>query len=186
MRLRPSYSQFNIMNSQEQMAVFREMQNNGFLSFMSSYRASSSGVFGKMYHMMNEYDPTTGEFMLANTPEAMNQYLEQAAMRNTNWFSELFSNAISHNHSISLSSGTEKAQYYASFSVMNDPGWSERSKVERYTANINANYNLNNRVSLNLIGNTSYRKQEAPGTSNQSVDVVSGAVGRDFDINPYS
>ena len=186
MRLRPSYSQFNIMNSQEQMSVYREMQNNGFFSFMQSYRASSSGVFGKMYHLMNEYDPATGDFMLANTQSAMNDYLRQAEYRNTNWFEELFSNSIQQNHSISLSSGTDKAQYYASFSIMNDPGWSERSKVERYTANINANYNLNDRVSLNLIGNTSYRKQEAPGTSNQSVDPVSGTVGRDFDINPYS
>ena len=69
---------------------------------------------------------------------------------------------------------------------MSDPGWTERSKVERYTANINANYNLNKRLSLNLIGNTSYRKQQAPGTSNQETDVVSGEVKRDFDINPYS
>ena len=186
MRLRPSYSQFNIMNSQEQMSVYREMQNNGFLSFMSSYRASTSGVFGKMYHLMNEYDPATGSFKLDNTKEAMYDYLRQAEYRNTNWFEELFSNAISMNHSVSLSTGTDKAQYYASFSVMNDPGWTEKSKVQRYTSNINANYNLNKRVSINLIGNTSYRKQEAPGTSNQSVDVVSGAVGRDFDINPYS
>jgi len=186
MRLKPSYSQFNIMNSQEQMSVYREMQNNGFLSFMSSYRASTSGVFGKMYHLMNEYDPATGDFKLANTEAAMYDYLRKYEYLNTNWFDELFSNAISHNHSVSMSSGTDKAQYYTSFSVMNDPGWSERSKVQRYTANINANYNLNKRVTLNLIGNTAYRKQEAPGTSNQSVDVVSGAVGRDFDINPYS
>ena len=68
MRLRPSYSQFNIMNSQEQMSVYREMQNNGFLSFMSSYRASSSGVFGKMYHLMNEYDASTGDFMHLGKP----------------------------------------------------------------------------------------------------------------------
>ena len=186
MRLKPSYSTFNIMNSQEQMSVFREMQNNGFMSLQSSYRASSSGVFGKMYHLMNEIDPTTGDFRLANTKEAMYDYLRQAEYRNTDWFDELFRNSIQHNHSISLSSGTEKAQYYASFSIMQDPGWTERSKVERYTANINANYNLNKKVSLNLIGNTSYRKQEAPGTTNQSVDVVSGEVKRDFDINPYS
>ena len=186
MRLKPSYSTFNIMNSQEQMSVFREMQNNGFLSFMGSYRASSSGVFGKMYHLMNEYDPATGDFKLANTQEAMYSYLREAEMRNTNWFDELFSNSIQQNHSISLSSGTDKAQYYASFSLMSDPGWTERSKVERYTANINANYNLNKRLSLNLIGNTSYRKQQAPGTSNQETDVVSGEVKRDFDINPYS
>ena len=186
MRLKPSYSQFNIMNSQEQMSVYREMQNNGFLSFMSSYRASSSGVFGKMYHLMNEYDPATGDFRLANTQEAMYDYLRKYEMMNTNWFDELFSNGISHNHSISLSSGTDKAQYYASFSVMSDPGWTEKSKVQRYTANINANYNLSKKVSLNLIGNTAYRKQQAPGTTSQAPDPVNGAVKRDFDINPYS
>ena len=186
MRLRPNYSDFNIMNSQEQMSVYREMLNNGFMSFMSGYRSSSSGVFGKMYHLMNEYDPATGGFKLDNTQEAMYNYLREAEYRNTDWFKELFSNSIQQNHSVSLSSGTDKAQYYASFSIMNDPGWTERSKVERYTANINANYNLNKKLSLNFIGNTSYRKQEAPGTSNQSVDVVSGTVGRDFDINPYS
>ena len=39
---------------------------------------------------------------------------------------------------------------------------------------------------MNLIGNTSYRKQKAPGTLSSSIDVVSGEVRRDFDINPYS
>jgi TonB-linked SusC/RagA family outer membrane protein len=187
MRLKPSYSQYNIMNSQEQMSVYREMQNNGFLSFQGSYRASDSGVFGKMYHLMNEYDPATGDFKLANTKEAMYRYLQDAEYRNTDWFDELFSNAISMNHSIGMSSGTEKAQYYTSFSVMNDPGQTKlRSSVQRYTANMNANYNLSKKLSLNVIGNAAYRKQEGIGSDNQGVDVVSGAVTRDFDINPYS
>jgi hypothetical protein len=34
--------------------------------------------------------------------------------------------------------------------------------------------------------NGSYRKQKAPGTLGQDVDVVRGEVKRDFDINPYS
>jgi TonB-linked SusC/RagA family outer membrane protein len=186
MRLKPSYSQFNIMNSQEQMSVYNDMYNAGFLSFGSTYRASQSGVYGKMYRMMNTYDPATGQFQLANTPEAMNAYLRQAEMRNTDWFDELFSNSISQNHSISMSTGTDKAQYYTSFSIMNDPGWTERSKVQRYTANINATYNLSKQLSLNLIGNAAYRKQEAPGSNNQGIDAVSGEVTRDFDINPYS
>ncbi len=186
MRLKPSYSQFNIMNSQEQMSVYKEMYNNGFFSFMNSYRASDSGVFGKMYHLMNDYNPVLGGFALPNTQEAMDQYLQVAEYQNTDWFDRLFSNAISMNHSISMSSGTEKAQYYASFSFMDDPGWSKKSRVQRYTSNINALYNLNKKVSVNLIGNASYRKQQAPGTANQQTDVVSGAVSRDFDINPYS
>ncbi len=186
-RLKPSYSDFNIMDSQEQMGVYKEMMNNGFFSFVSSYRASSSGVFGKMYHLMNQYDPTTNSFALPNTTEAMYSYLRQAEYRNTDWFDVLFNNSISQNHSISMSSGTDKAQYYASFSYMDDPGWYKQSNVRRYTSNINALYNISKKVSLNLIGNGSYRKQHAPGTTNSNgINGVTGDVSRDFDINPYS
>ena len=185
MRLRPSYKQFNIMNSQDQMSVYREMEANGLISFGRTYRYSQSGVYGNMYHLLNDYNVSNGAYGLENTPEAMNAYLRAAEMRNTNWFDELFSNAISMNHSISMTTGTDKAQYYTSFSYMDDPGWSERSKVKRYTFNINANYNISKKLSLNLIGNASYRKQDAPGTMGQAVNVVTGDVSRDFDINPF-
>ena len=186
MRLKPSYSQFNIMNSQQQMSVYKEMEANGLISFGRTYRASNSGVYGKMYQLMNQYKESSGQFGLPNTVEAQAAYLQAAEMRNTDWFDELFSTAVSMNHSISMSSGTDKAQYYTSFSLMNDPGWTEQSKVKRYTANINANYNLSKKLTLNLIGNASYRKQRAPGTSGQTTNVVTGEVSRDFDINPYS
>lgn len=186
MRLKPSYSQFNIMNSQEQMGIYRELEANGMISFGRTHRASTSGVYGKMYQLMNTYDPTTGKFLLPNTEDGRIKYLQAAEMRNTNWFDELFSNAVSMNHSISISSGTEKAQYYTSFSMMNDPGWTEQSNVRRYTFSTNALYNMSKHLSLNLIGNAAYRKQKSPGAMNQHVDNVTGAVTRDFDINPYS
>ena len=186
MRLKPNYADYNIMNSQEQMSVYREMQRAGYLNFADVYRASDSGVYGKMYHLINTYDSKTGTFALANTEAAKNSYLQEAEMRNTNWFDQLFTNSIMMNHSVSMSSGTEKAQYYTSFSIMSDPGWYKQSKANRYTANINALYNISKKVSLNLIGNSAYRKQRAPGTLGQSIDPVYGEVRRDFDINPYS
>ena len=186
LRLVPSYRDYNIMNSQEQMGVYREMEKAGYLNLAETYRASDSGVYGKMYHLINTYDPTTGKYALANTAQSRNDYLQLAEYRNTDWFDVLFNNSVSQNHAISMSSGTDKASYYTSLSVMNDPGWYRQSEVKRYTANINALYNIAPSLSLNLIGNGSYRKQKAPGTLSQSVDVVSGEVRRDFDINPYS
>ena len=185
MRLKPDYGNFNIMNSQEQMGIYKEMEADGLISFGRTYRASDSGVYGKMYHLINTYNPATG-YGLANTQAAMYGYLREAEMRNTNWFDELFSNAISSNHSVSLSTGTDKAQLYTSFSYMNDPGWSKQSKVQRYTFNVNALYNLSKKVSVNLIGNAAYRQQRSPGAANQRADGVTGEVSRDFDINPYS
>lgn len=186
MRLKPNYRNFNILNSQEQMGVYRELENAGYLNFSDVYRASSSGVYGKMYHLINDYDPVTGSYGLENTPEARNAYLREAEYRNTDWFDLLFNNSVSQNHAVSLSSGTQKASYYASLSAMNDPGWTKQSNVRRYTANFNALYNISKSLSVNLIGNAAYRKQRAPGTLSSSVDPVSGEVKRDFDINPYS
>src|SRR5574344_917966 len=185
-RLVPSYSTFNIMNSQEQMDVYKEMEEKGWLTFGKTFRAANSGVYGKMYRMMNTYNPQTGTFALANTEEARNGYLRQAEMRNTNWFKELFKPSLMQTHSVSMASGTDRASYYTSMSVMYDPGWSKKSKVNRYTANVNALYKIYESLTLNMIANASYRKQQAPGTLAQNTDVVSGEVKRDFDINPYS
>ena len=185
-RLVPSYNDFNIMNSQDQMGVYREMENKGWLNFSETVRAAESGVYGKMYQLMNTFDSNTGLPLLPNTTAARNQYLQAAEYRNTDWFDELFSPSLSQNHSVSISSGTEKSSFYASLSAMNDPGWYKRSSVERYTANLNTSYNISKWLNFNMIANASYRKQEAPGTLGQDVDVVSGEVKRDFDINPYS
>lgn len=186
MRMRPSYNQFNIMNSQEQMGVYQELQQKGFLNFGETANASHSGVYGKMYQLIDTYDPQTGTYALANTETARNAYLRQAEMRNTDWFKELFSNAVLQNHSLSMTGGTEKTTYYASLSAMVDPGWSKQSKVERYTANLNATYDIYKFLSLNIISNASYRQQKAPGTLGQTTDVFNGEVKREFDINPYS
>lgn len=185
-RLVPSYSQFNILNSQDQMGIYKEMQEKGWLNLSSVLNGRDYGVYGKMYQLINTYNSTSGQFGLANTPEAMNGYLQQAEFRNTNWFKQLFTSAIMQNHSLSMSGGTKKSNYYVSMSAMFDPGWYKDSQVKRYTGNFNVTHHLFNNLSANLIGGASYRKQKAPGTLNQDVDVVTGQVKRDFDINPYS
>ena len=185
-RLKPSYRNFNICNSQEQMGIYREMERKGWLSFASLANSSSSGVYGTMYKLINTYDPVTGKYALANTESARNGYLREAEMRNTDWFDLLFNSNLVQNHSLSITGGTDKGNFYTSFSYMNDPGWTISSDVERYTFNANASYNLSRTLKVTLRTNDSYRKQTAPGTLSQEVDVVSGSVSRSFDINPYS
>jgi len=185
-RLKPSYNTFNIMNSQEQMEIYQELQQKGFLNYAETANAANSGIYGKMYQLLSQYDAATGTFALENTEAARNAYLRAAEYRNTDWFDILFNNSIQHNHSVSASGGSEKGSYYASLSVMQDPGWTLQSKVSRYTANINTTYKISDKISMGLISNASYRKQRAPGTLSSDTDEVNGAVKRDFDINPYS
>ena len=178
-RMKPNYNNFNIMNSQDQMSVYQEMQQKGWLNLSDIANARESGVYGKMYQLINDG-------LLLNTEAGRNSYLRDAEYRNTDWFDLLFTNNIQQNHSVSVSSGNDKASFYASLSALIDPGWSLQSKVNRYTANLNTTYNISPKLSFNIISNASYRKQKAPGTLSRDIDAVSGEVKRDFDINPYS
>ncbi len=192
-RMKPNYRNYNIMNSQEMMGVYKEMEDKGWLSLENVVNASDVGVYGYMYQQLRNYDPVTGKFGLENTAAARNAYLQAAEFRNTDWFDLLFTNKVQQNHSVSISGGTEKSQNYFSMSVLNDPGqYINRSSVSRYTFNGNTSYDIlsgmkgADLLSVKLAAQGSYRKQEAPGSLNQTVDVVTGEVKRDFDINPFS
>ena len=185
-RLKPNYRDFNICTSQEQMSILREMEQKGWLEYASLVNGSTSGIYGQMYNLINTYDPETGTYALPNTQQARNNFLREAEFRNTDWFDLLFNNNIMQNHSVSISGGTDKGSFYTSASVMLDPGWYKSSRVERYTFNANAIYNITDNLRLKILNSDSFRDQKAPGTLSQNVDVVFGEVRRDFDINPYS
>ena len=137
-RMKPSYRDFNIMNSQEIMGVYKEMADKGWLQLENMVNAQNTGIYGYMYQQLRNYDPTTGKYGLENTEAARNMYLQNAEFRNTDWFDLLFSNSIMQNHSVSVSGGTERFQSYFSISLMNDPGYFvNRQKVDRYTFNGN-------------------------------------------------
>ncbi|MCL7761821.1 SusC/RagA family TonB-linked outer membrane protein [Polaribacter sp. Z014] len=184
-RMRPSYNNFNIMNSQDQMSVYEEMRSAGWLNYSDIGNASESGVYGEMYKGYNEYN-SSGAPLVENTPEGRAAFLKKAELRNTNWFKELFNINAMQSHSISMSSGTDRANYYGSVSALVDPGWTKSSSVNRYTANFKSIFKITDKLTLTAISNASFRKQRAPGTLSQDTDVVTGEVKRDFDINPYS
>ena len=186
-RLKPSYHDYNIMNSQEMMGVYKEMADKGWLQLENLANAQNSGVYGYMFQQLRKYNEQTGTYGLQNTEAARNRYLQDAEFRNTDWFDLLFSNSISQNHSVSIAGGTEKSQSYFSVSLMNDPGvYVNRGEVKRYTLNANTSYDLLKNLTVRLAAQGSYRDQEAPGSLNRTTDVVTGEVKRDFDINPFS
>ena len=186
LKTKPSYANYDIMNSQQQMGVYLDMQDKGLLNHAEISRTADGGVFNKMYNLVYDYDPVTDSFALDNTPEARNAYLRQAEMRNTDWFDELFRNSIQQNHSVSMSGGNERSSFYASVSFLNDPGWTVSDHVDRFTANLNSTIRLNEWAEVNILTNNSIRLQQVPGALDREMNVVSGEYNRNFDINPFS
>lgn len=160
-RLIPTYDQYNIMNSQEQMSVIQELMQGGHYEFQNVVTQKNKGIVGRMYELFYELD-SHGNSRVLNTEAGRRAYLQEAERRNTNWFKQLFQTSVMQNHTLSFSSGNEKSTYYASLSLLSDPGWQKGNKLTQYATNLNANYNLSSKVRLGLITDLSYRDQTTP------------------------
>ena len=183
-QLKPTYADYNIMNSAQQMSVMGELERKGLLT-SDILSSSNYGVYGKMFDYINTPDEN-GNFRLENSPAAKRAFLEKYATTNTDWFDLLFKNSFAQDHTISISSGTEKSQSFFSTSFYKDNGWTIADNVKRYTLNFRHNYNFSNRLSGGFLTTGSVRQQRAPGTIRRVSNPVNGQYERNFDINPFS
>lgn len=184
--LKPSYDQFDIMNSADQLSVLLELENKGYYNHSAVSRGKDGGIFYKMYNQMYEYDPVTDTYGLKNTMEDRLNFLERYAKANTDWFDILFQNSLLQEHSVSVNSGSANSQTYFSTSMMKDNGMTIGDDVTRYTAKFRNNFRLNDKLRAEVMVNGSIRDQRTPGTLTRNSDPVYGVYSRDFDINPYS
>jgi TonB-linked SusC/RagA family outer membrane protein len=184
--LKPSYSTYDIMNSADQMNVYLEMQQKGWLNEATTANNANGGVFTKMFNTMYNYDPATGTFALRNDAPSEKAFLQPYANGNTNWFDVLFKNSLQQQHSLGIIAGTEKSQLYASTSFLKDNGWAVGNSVSRFTGNLRGTFKINDKLTLELLTVGSVRDQMAPGTLGRVSNPVLGQYDRDFDINPFS
>ncbi len=184
--IKPSYVDFDVLNSADQMAVMVELLNKGYYQMPGMINGKDGGVFNKMYKEMGMYDPATKTYKLRNDLASKNAFLERYANANTDWFDIIFKNSLKQSHSLSITSGTENFQTYASLSYLNDAGQTIGNKVERYTGNVRVDFNVGSKFTGELITRGSIRNQRAPGTENRQSEPVYGTYLRGFDINPYN
>jgi TonB-linked SusC/RagA family outer membrane protein len=182
-QLKPVYGTYNIMNSVEQMSVLAEIERKGWLNSDILSRGNY-GVYGKMYEQLNA--DANGNFPLQNTTAAKNEFLKRYALTNTDWFDELFQNSLIQEHSLSISTGSERSQSFFSTSFYKDNGWTLADDVKRYTLNFRNNYSISDKLSVGFLTQGSVRQQHAPGTVTRVSNPVAGQFDRDFDINPFS
>ena len=180
--LRPRYSQFDILNSGDEMSIYREMYEKGLIDITTSVRAQNYGVLGKMFTQISEHRIPWGTDGTLNE-EFLNRY-ENA---NTDWFGVLYRDfSLQQQHSVSLTAGNENYNSYYSLSYLNDNGQTIADGVQRYAGSVRNSFFFSDRFSLDLKLNASYRQQQLPGTTDRDFDPITGQYKRDFDINPFS
>lgn len=137
---RPSYSMLQLMNSKERIDVSKEIEARGLTYSMKPARVGYEGALMDLYDRLITHD----EFLLR---------VKRMEEINTDWFKELYRTAFTHKHSLSVSGGTDKVNYYFSGAYSNDQNTVKRSGVEQYNANMKIIVNFNK----NLIGTIQLR-----------------------------
>lgn len=126
--MRDYYSNLYLMNSAERVLLSKEIEE---LGLTLSYYPTDIGYEGLRYQLNNK-----GYFegkQIASRQD-FNAALTTMGQRNTDWYALMFRNAVSHNHTVSLTGGNETTTYYASLGYNQTPGTAKGSESERYNA----------------------------------------------------
>lgn len=187
MRAIPSYTDFDLLNSQESMSIYQEMNRKGYFSVQNTLYGRRSGIYHQMYKALGTVDPSTGRYYLENTDEAKRAFMREREYANTNWFKELFTYNPIHTHTVTFSGGGENSTMYASIGFYDDRGWTLADNVKRITANIKNSFYWNeDKIKATISAQGNLRNQNSPGTISQRKNTVIGTFERDFDINPFA
>ena len=151
-RERPTYEMYDFMNSYERIQFSKEAYEAGVryqnepLPQIYTYEGLMS-MFNK--RMITE--------------EQFSSYLQRLETVNTDWFDLLTRNAISHNHNLSVSGGTDKYTYYASIGYSSNNGYEIGNSNDQITTRLSINSNVNSRLTINAQLNGSIRNSDGYG-----------------------
>lgn len=122
-RARPDYSEFNVMNAAERLKTAEEI-----------YRAGS--IYPR-FPGNTSYEGLLLQFLRKDiSQQQFDQSVQELANMNTDWFDLLFRNALSQNHTVSLSGGTDRTSYYLSGGFFDEQSNARGSGLKRYNGNI--------------------------------------------------
>ena len=182
LNIRPSYNRFDILNSADEMSIYRELYEKGLIDITTSVRAQNYGVLGKMFSLISNKEIPWGVNGTLNE-----NFLHKYETANTDWFDVLYKNySLQQQHSVSFTTGTEKHNSYYSLSYLQDNGQTISDDVKRYVGTAKNTFQLTRQFSLDLKLTGNYRNQRVAGTQDRDFDPISGRYKRDFDINPLS
>lgn len=146
---KPNYGMFNYMNSKERIIFAQEVFNAG-TSYLKDPIKQPYTYEGAM-RMYLEGDLSYDDFMKKK------HFFETV---NTDWFDLLTQTAVSHNHNISVSGGTEKMTYNVSLGYNDSQGQEIGNSSKRLTGRVGVGVNLrqNVRVDASISGSTTTNK----------------------------
>lgn len=181
LRSKPRYSQFDILDSGEEMSIYYELYKKGFIDLASVVSNRHHGALSN--HLFRK-----GLKELPTTPQNIPDWelLKRNWTANTDWFDVLFSDNIMTKNTFSISSGSDKVRVRASLGLLNDPGQTIVDDVKNYTADFKADFELSTKSKIGISFRGNVRDQRVAASEDREFNAVRGVYERNFDINPFN
>ena len=155
---RPTYSNLNLMTSKERVEMSEEMVNRG-LQF-NSYRPSTMAYEGELQKLWSkQIDYDTFRENVKNLKEL-----------NTDWMKLLYRNALTQQHTVSVSGAGERMDYYLSLGYMNQQGANRYEGLDRLTAMLKVNVKLTQKLTGRFKISTTNTEANYPHSSISVLD----------------
>ena len=104
----------------------------------------------------------------------------------TPWTDYVTRTALTHNHQLSLSAGTEKAKLYMSFAYLNQESPMKDQDYERFTVNMNGEIQATNWLKIGMGLNASHSIKNYGIVSNFSNSTAKDSYGLATNLMPYA
>ncbi|SHF71838.1 TonB-linked outer membrane protein, SusC/RagA family [Cnuella takakiae] len=117
----------------------------------------------------------------ANNPNVASElffptYNQDGSIVNTNWYDQVYQDAVSHNHSLSVSGGLEATTYFFSMNYSDQNGFIKTNNFKRKSARFNLNHKATSWLSLgaNMSYNNSFNASPNTGSLNGNAFQITG------------
>lgn len=136
---RPRYSDFNLMNSKERIEIEQFYFDSGLQYYNADANVNSVGLAGAYARYKNRDLQNWQQF---------EDEVRLAQSYNTDWFDELFRDAVGTTTSFNVSGGSKHVNYYASLSYLHQDGTDILTKNQRYNGSVKLNTQLSDKFNL--------------------------------------
>ena len=158
-RKRPYYtdSKINLMNSAERIQFSQYLTDQHYRYPSGMPKVGYEEALSQLY---------TGNI---SQQEFERQVAEMQTM-NTDWFDILCHNSFSHDHSVSVTGGSEKVRYYTSLGYTDQDDVINNTTNRRYTAMAKVDMDLSSKVKLQMNVNGYMNKRQYAQSDNNPID----------------
>ena len=155
-RARPNYDMFNFMNSKERIQFSKEAYDAG-----ARYKSKPLPQIYTYEGLMSLFNDRL------ITEDYFEKRIKELETVNTDWLDILTRNSFSHNHNLSISGGSQKVTYNASFGYSSSKGIEIGNDVDQFIARLNVSTELMKklRVDFNINGSFGENKGYGPGVN---------------------